>query len=308
MPQQELLQPVESRLAPASSILQTVQAYFALTKPGILVMLMFTSLCAAFVAQRGVPDLRTILAMLVGLGLCSGGSAAVNMWYDRDIDAIMKRTAKRPIPAGVIAPQAALRFGIILGFLSVIELAYFVNVLTAFLALCGYLYYAVIYTVWLKRITPQNIVIGGGAGAIPVLIGWSAVTGSLHVAPILMFLIIFLWTPPHFWSLALYKNEEYTRAGIPMMPVVKGPRTTKRQSVTYAVLLLLSSIALYFTGVVGTIYLLTAVLLGGVFLYYTIMTWREQDDQFVWARRTFFFSLLYVPLLFTSMVLGMAVR
>lgn len=306
MPQQELLQTVDRRISDSSSILQTIQAYIALTKPGILVMLVFTSLCAAFVAQRGIPNIGVTIAMLVGLALSSGGSAAVNMWYDRDIDAIMKRTSKRPIPAGLISPVSAFWFGISLGILSIVVLMVFVNPLTALLTFLGFFYYAVIYTMWLKRNTPQNIVIGGGAGAFPALIGWTAITGHLSLAPILMFLIIFLWTPPHFWALALYKNEDYTRAGIPMMPVVRGARSTKRQSVIYAILLLICSVALYYTGVVRPIYLVTAIVLGVVFLAYNLFTLFEKDDQFVWAKRTFFCSLFYLPTLFTFMVIGMA--
>ncbi|UOF92644.1 heme o synthase [Fodinisporobacter ferrooxydans] len=302
--QQELLQPIERSIPSSSSMLQTMQAYIALTKPRILVMLVFTSLCAAFVAQRGLPNIGKTLAMLIGLWLSSGGSAAINMWYDRDIDAMMKRTKNRPIPLGLVEPLPAFWFGILLGVLSFIELYAFVNLLTACLSLLGYIYYAVIYTMWLKRSTPQNIVIGGGAGAMPALIGWSAVTGQLSIAPILMFLIVFLWTPPHFWALALYKNEDYTRAGIPMMPVVKGPRATKRQSVMYAVLLLLCSVALYFTGAVGAIYLIAALALGIAFLVYNVFLFFENDDEFVWAKRTFFSSLMYLPVLFTFMVLG----
>jgi heme o synthase len=301
--QQEVLH-AEHSVSQSGSMLQTMQAFIALTKPRILVMLVFTSLCAAFVAQRGLPDIGTMLAMLVGLWLSTGGSAAINMWYDRDIDAIMNRTAKRPIPAGLVKPSHALWFGIALSVLSIIELLVFVNVLTALLAFLGIIYYAVIYTMWLKRSTPQNIVIGGGAGAMPPLIGWASVTNHVSIASILMFLIIFLWTPPHFWALALYKNEDYQRAGIPMMPVIRGARSTKRQSVAYAIALLISSVSLYMTGTVGLLYLIAAILVGVVFLVYNIMLLREPDDQFVWAKRTFFCSLMYLPVLFTLMVIG----
>ncbi len=303
MLQQNVAYTAESSASQSRSMLQTIQAYTALTKPRILVMLVFTSLCAAFVAQRGIPDIKVTFAMLLGLALSSGGSAAINMWYDRDIDAMMKRTSKRPIPAGLVEPRSAFWFGIVLGILSIVVLMLFVNTLTAMLSLAGFIYYAVIYTMWLKRSTPQNIVIGGGAGAMPALIGWASVTGDLSLAPVLMFMIIFLWTPPHFWSLALYKNEDYTRAGIPMMPVVRGPRSTKRQSVAYAWVLLLLSVSLYFTGVVGWLYLASAVILGGVFLVYNHLVLRENDDQFVWARRTFFCSLIYLPVLFMFMVI-----
>jgi heme o synthase len=284
-------------------MLQTIKGFIALTKPRILVMLVFTSLCAAFVAQRGIPDFKVTFAMLVGLGLSSGGSAAINMWFDRDIDEIMTRTSKRPIPAGVIKPRSAFWFGILLGILSVLVLFLFVNPLTAFLSFTGYIYYAVIYTMWLKRSTPQNIVIGGGAGAMPVLIGWASVSGSLSLVPVIMFLVIFLWTPPHFWALALYKNSEYTRAGIPMMPVVRGARSTKIQSVIYSILLLLSSIALYFTNRFGILYLIASTVVGVVFLIHNLFVLRENDEHFVWAKRTFFFSLLYLPIVFMLMVI-----
>lgn len=305
MSQHELLHTGNRSISQPGSMLQTIQAYIALTKPKILVMLVFTSLCAAFVAQRGIPDIGITCAMLIGLWLSSGGSAAINMWYDRDVDAIMKRTKNRPLPLGLVEPGAALWFGIVLGVLSFIELFVFVNLLTAVLSLVGYVYYAVIYTMWLKRSTPQNIVIGGGAGAMPALIGWASVTGHLSLAPVLMFLIIFLWTPPHFWALALYKNADYTRAGIPMMPVVRGARATKRQSVLYAFVLLLCSIALYFTRSEGMLYLTAAIILGVVFFIYNLFLLRESDEQYIWAKRTFFFSIIYLPVLFTFMVIGM---
>ncbi|MCM2532598.1 heme o synthase [Neobacillus pocheonensis] len=199
----------------------------------MLMMLCFTSLCAAFVAQRGIPSIFVLFAMLLSASLSAGGSVAINMWYDRDIDIMMERTAKRPIPAGVIHPSSVLRFGIVLGVLSVVIAFFFVNPLTALLNATGYFYYAVVYTMLLKRRTPQNIVIGGGAGAFPILIGWASVTNSLNVTAWLMFMVIFLWTPPHSWALALYKNDEYTKAGIPMMPVVKGPFNQNAKSYLY---------------------------------------------------------------------------
>jgi heme o synthase len=286
------------------SLMQTIRAYVELTKPKILLMLAFTSLSAAVVAQKGMPDVKTFVFMFVGMALSSGGAAALNMWYDRDIDALMQRTQNRPIPRGLVSPNGAYWFGIVLGILSVVVLLLFVNPLTALLSLIGYLYYAVFYTMWLKRKTPQNIVVGGGAGAMPVLIGWAAVTGSLSWTPILMFLIIFFWTPPHSWALALYKNEEYTRAGVPMMPVVRGPRSTKRQSVFYTVLLFACSVALYGTHAVSLFYLYVAIVVNALFLGSTIMMQVEEDHRFVWAKRTFFCSLLYILVMFSAMVIG----
>lgn len=283
---------------------QTISTYIDVTKPKILVMLTFTSLCAAFVAQRGVPSFSTILFMLLSASLSAGGSAAINMWYDRDIDVIMERTAKRPIPAGLIDPSSVFWFGIVLGILSVVTAYVFVNPLTAILNAVGYIYYAVVYTMWLKRRTPQNIVIGGGAGAFPILIGWASVTGNLSITAWLMFMIIFLWTPPHSWALALFKNEEYTKAGIPMMPVVKGPRSTKIQSLFYMGLLFICSLILYISGNFNYFYLTGAIIFNSVLLFSTYKMWKEEDDVFIWAKRTFIYSLFYILGMFSTMVIG----
>ncbi|MDP4086953.1 MAG: heme o synthase [Bacillota bacterium] len=283
---------------------QTLHAYIEVTKPKILVMLIFTSLCAALVAQRGVPSIFVILAMLLSASLSAGGSAAINMWYDRDIDPIMERTAKRPLPAGLLDPTSVLSFGIFLGILSVIIAYLFVNPLTALLNAAGYLYYAVIYTMLLKRRTPQNIVIGGGAGAFPILIGWASVTGSLNTTTWLMFMIIFLWTPPHSWALALFKNDEYTKAGVPMMPVVKGPRSTKVQSLIYMILLFICSLILYVSANFNYFYLAGSIIFNSALLYCTWKMWKESDDQFIWAKRTFICSLFYILGMFSSMVIG----
>jgi protoheme IX farnesyltransferase len=283
---------------------QAISAYIDVTKPKILMMLSFTSLCAAFVAQRGIPSMFVLLAMLLSASLSAGGAAAINMWYDRDIDVLMKRTANRPIPAGLINPSSVLRFGILLGVLSVVIAFFFVNPLTALLNAAGYFYYAVVYTMWLKRRTPQNIVIGGGAGAFPILIGWASVTGSLNVTAWLMFMVIFLWTPPHSWALALYKNDEFTKAGIPMMPVVKGPRSTKMQSLIYMALLFLCSIVLYISGNFNTFYLAGAIIFNSAFLYCTWRMWKEEDHVFIWAKRTFICSLFYILGVFSAMVIG----
>jgi protoheme IX farnesyltransferase len=283
---------------------QTISAYIEVTKPKILVMLTFTSLCAAFVAQRGIPSFSTLFAMLVSASLSAGGSAAINMWYDRDIDVIMERTSKRPIPAGQIDPASVFWFGISLGILSIVIAYFFVNPLTCLLNAVGYIYYAVVYTMWLKRRTPLNIVIGGGAGAFPILIGWASVTGSLSITALLMFLVVFLWTPPHSWALALYKNEEYTKAGIPMMPVVKGARSTKIQSLFYMVLLFICSLVLFVSGDFNYLYLAAAILFNSILLYFTWRMWKEDDHLFFFAKRTFIFSLFYILGMFSSMVIG----
>lgn len=283
-------------------MVRTINVYVVLTKPKIQVMLLFTAYCAMVLANHGATDWKLTLATLFGLGLSGAGSAAVNMWYDRDIDAIMNRTSNRPIPKGDVGGPNALIYGIILVVISFVWLYLLVNPMSAYLALGGAIYYGVIYTMWLKRRTPQNIVIGGGAGAFPPLVGWAAVTGNIGVSAIIMFAIIFLWTPPHFWALALYKNEDYQRAGIPMMPVVRGPKHTKLQSVVYAILLTVVAEALTYTAHLGAVY--AAISLGAsvIFLFFNIVLYFEQDKSMKWAKRTFVASLAYIPLLFLAMV------
>jgi protoheme IX farnesyltransferase len=283
--------------------LEKFKAYLALTKPRYAIFMIFTAICAAIVAKGELPDVWTMAKVSIGLALSAGGAAAINMWYDRDIDNIMERTMGRPLPTGQIRPQSALFFGIGLELLSLIWFLVFVNVLTTILSLAGFLYYTVIYTMWLKRRTPQNIVIGGGAGAIPPMIGWSAVTGNIGWPAVIMFAIIFFWTPPHFWPLAIMKNDEYARAGVPMMPAVRGQRNTKRQCMLYTFVLLLASFGLYFTGAVGGLYLAVAIISGLAFLFFHIRMWYEPDERTVWARRTFFASLIYLPILFSFMAI-----
>jgi heme o synthase len=297
------LNSVQSAHRTYSIAMEKCKAYVALTKPGITIFMIFTAICAAIVAEGELPDVWTMVKVAIGLALSSGGAAAINMWYDRDIDKIMKRTMDRPLPTGQLRPQSALLFGIGLEVLSLIWFLVFVNSLASILSLAGFLYYTVIYTIWLKRKTPQNIVIGGGAGAIPPMIGWAAVTGEIGWSAVIMFAIIFFWTPPHFWPLVIVKNDDYVRAGVPMMPVVRGQRKTKRDCMVYTVVLLLTSIGLYFTGAVGGFYLTAAILFGLAFLYFQIRMWYEPDDRTVWAKRAFFASLAYLPVLFFFMVI-----
>ena len=283
-----------------SRVVELAKAYLELTKPRIATLLLFTAYCAMIVAEGRVPTIGQTVVVLGGLFLSSGGAAAINMWFDRDIDGVMQRTAHRPIPAGVVDAKHALWLGALLGALSVIVLAVGANPLTAALSLAGYLYYAVVYTMWLKRRTPQNIVIGGGAGSFPPLVGWAAVTGHLSVAAWLLAAIIFLWTPSHFWGLALYKSDDYQRAGVPMMPVVRGERVTKRQMVIYAIVLTIVSIGFTHWIRLGGLYAVVAVALNLLFLITNIRLWLDPDGQYTWARRTFFASLLYLPALFTA--------
>ncbi len=286
----------------------SVKDYLALTKPRIIVLLVITAYCAMVVAQGGWPSIRLTVAALLGLALSTAGAHSINMWYDRDIDAIMSRTRRRPVVTGRIAPSTAILFGIGLELASIVLLVWQVNLLTAVWSTAGFLFYVFVYTFWLKRRTPQNIVIGGAAGAFPPLVGWAAVTGQVSLAALWMFLIVFLWTPPHFWALALYKQDDYRRAGIPMMPVVQGEQSTKRQSIVYSVLLLGASIGLYATHAVDVWYLVIALALGLGFLMAHLPLMRERLPQVRWAKRTFHVSLWYMTGIFAAMIVGSIVH
>jgi len=235
------------------------------------------------------------------IALASGAGAAMNMWYDRDIDAIMKRTQKRPIPQGRVAPDDALAFGLFLAAFSVMIMGLALNWVAGGLLAGAIAFYVVIYTMWLKRRTPQNIVIGGAAGAFPPMIGWAAVTGDVSVTSVILFSIIFLWTPPHFWALALYKNGDYAKANVPMMPVVAGANATKRQMVIYTWLLTAITLALPALHVSGMLYTISAIILDGVFLYHVYRA--KYDTTETWPRKTFVFSIYYLFMLFTVMML-----
>ncbi|RDV38830.1 protoheme IX farnesyltransferase [Bradymonadaceae bacterium TMQ3] len=270
-----------------------------LTKPGILRLLVITQFCTMLVAAGGVPDVWTAIWATVGTVMICGSANTINMVWDQDIDGLMGRTAHRPLVVGSIKPVHALIFSGALGLSAVLILTFLVNPLAALMGIAGHAYYAVIYTMWLKRSTPQNIVIGGAAGAFPALIGWAAVTGELSVTAWLIFAIVFFWTPPHFWALALYKDVEYGKANVPMMPNVRGHHTTKLQMLVYMLLLLGTSLALSLTGDLGLIYLVAAVVLGAGFTYCCIRAAFDTSDY--WAKRTFAFSIIYLGLLFAAM-------
>ena len=284
---------------------EVVRDYLVLTKPGVMVLLLVTTLCAMLVAAQGVPSLWTLFWTLVGGALASGGAGAINHYVDRDIDAIMTRTRRRPLPAGRVAPEYALLFGIVLSVLAVYVLTAFVNPVAAVLSLSGNLFYVFVYTIWLKRTTPQNIVIGGAAGAVPPLVGWAAVTGQVSVPALLMFLVVFAWTPPHFWALALYKRGDYAAAGVPMLPAVRGEEETRRQILAYTVAMVLASLLFYPLGVLGVPYLVAAMVLGARFLWLVARLYRERSDQL--AKRVFLYSMQYLGLLFTAMVIDAVV-
>jgi heme o synthase len=273
--------------------------YVALTKPRIMTLLLLTGAAGMFVGAQGVPDLGLLAATIVGLALACGGASALNHVLDRDIDSSMGRTSKRPVAAGRVSAELALEFGLALSALSFVLLGSVVNVLAAVLALVGNLFYVLVYTRWLKRSTPQNIVIGGAAGAVPPLVGWAAATGNLTLPALYLFLIVFLWTPPHFWALALLIKRDYEAARIPMLPVVRGDRETARQILLYTVALVALTLAPVFTGTFGPFYLVAAVLLGAQFLRLAWSLRRELTPRR--AGVLFHYSLAYLALLFVAM-------
>src|ERR1700694_91575 len=275
--------------------------YVALTKLNVMSLLLFTTLTAMMIAAGGFPSLTLILWTLLGGALASASSAAINMYWDRDIDAQMSRTRKRPIPSGKIEPRHALLFGIVLGLLAFAELMLTVNYLAALLSTVGILYYVLIYTVWLKRTTPQNIVVGGAAGSVPPLVGWAAVTHHLDLTALLLFLIIFVWTPPHFWSLALMKKEEYARVGIPMLPAVRGEAVTKRHIIVYSIILVLVTVLMVPLHLMGLTYLICAIVLDGLFMAGAI--WVAIAGTKKSEGTMYRFSMLYLALLFSAMVI-----
>ena len=281
-----------------SPLRTAVADYTALTKPRIMLLILITAYGAMAFAADGLPEVRLTLVTLFGLGLSSGGAAALNHVLDRDLDARMRRTAMRPVAAGRVSPEAATGFGVGLIVASTAVLALYVNPLTAALALSGALFYVVVYTWWLKRRTVQNIVIGGAAGAIPPLVGWAAVTGQVGLAALFMFAIVFYWTPPHFWALAILTKEDYARAGVPMLPVVRGDRETARQILLYTVMLVGLSVLPFLSQTFGAVYLVSAAALGAWFLVLAARLVR--DTSRANARAVFLYSLAYLALMFAA--------
>jgi heme o synthase len=292
--------PTTSRAALAPAAARRMAAdYLALTKPKVQSLLLLTTITTMLVA--GEPSVGLIALTCLGGYLSAGGAGAVNHWYDRDVDARMARTADRPVAAGRISPRAALVFGCALSALSFVLLSLTVNVLAASLAMCGFVGYTLMYTVWLKRRTWQNIVWGGAAGAVPPLVGWAAVTGGLTGLPIYLFAIVFFWTPPHFWALSLLMKEEYAKVGVPMLPVVRGEDETRRQIVLYSVLLYaVTQLPFCGGGGLDAVYLLASLALGVVFVALAVLLQRQATRKA--ALRLYLFSLLYLALLFVAMV------
>jgi heme o synthase len=273
--------------------------HVTLTKPRIMVLLLLTAAGGMFVGAGGVPPIWLVAATLGGLALACGGASALNHLLERDVDARMRRTAHRPVAAGRIAPARALEFGVALSALSFVVLVSFVNVLAALLAVAGNLFYVLVYTRLLKRSTPQNIVIGGAAGAVPPVVGWAAATGNLALPALFLFLIVFYWTPPHFWALALLIKRDYEEARIPMLPVVKGERETARSIFRYSLVLVAISLLPVATQTLGPVYLASALLLGAIFVALAAALRREATPPR--ARRLFTYSLAYLALLFVAM-------
>ena len=289
---------MEALLGARSAWRTVVSDYFEMTKPKVQSLLLFTTVTTMYVA--GDPSLGLVALTCLGGALSAGGAGAINHVLDRDIDRAMQRTANRPVASGRVSPAAGLAFGIGLGAAAFVLLATTVNPLAAGLSLCGLLGYVLVYTLWLKRSTPQNIVIGGAAGAVPPLVAWAAVTGGLTGTPLYLFAIVFFWTPPHFWALSLLMKDEYARAGVPMLPVVRGERETRRQILLYTVLLYAVSQLPFCAGAFGATYLVASVLLGAGFIYGAVRLLRRPERRN--ALRLYLYSLAYLAALFAAMV------
>jgi protoheme IX farnesyltransferase len=289
---------VSSYVATLSGWRTVVSDYVEMTKPKVQSLLIFTTVTTMYVA--GDPSFGLVLLTCLGGALSAGGAGAINHALDRDIDQVMKRTADRPVASGRVSVRAAIVFGVLLGCASFALLSLTVNPLAAVLAMSGFLGYVLVYTMWLKRTTPQNIVIGGAAGAVPPLVAWAAVTGGLAGTPLYLFAIVFFWTPPHFWSLSLLMKDEYARAGVPMLPVVRGETETRRQILLYAVLLYAVSQLPFCAGAFGAIYLVCSVALGAAFIYGAWRLMKHPDRRS--ALRLYLYSLAYLALLFGAMV------
>ncbi|MCP4435286.1 MAG: protoheme IX farnesyltransferase [Actinomycetia bacterium] len=297
---------VAPALPARQSIGAKVGAYIALTKPRIIELLLVTTVPVMVVAEQGFPSVWLIVATVVGGSLSAGGANAINMYVDRDIDAVMQRTRNRPLVTGEMTPSAALVFAITLEAVAFVWLWAFVNLLSAVLALAACLFYVFIYTLWLKRTSTQNIVIGGAAGAVPVLIGWSSVTNTVSVSALVLFGVVFFWTPPHFWALAIKYSDDYSAADVPMMPSVRSLEHTTNQMLAYTVVVVATSLLFGWTASMGLIYWVSAAVLGAAFLQLTWAVRRSLQPQD--AVRLFTFSITYITLLFGLMAVDVLVR
>jgi len=275
--------------------------YYELTKPRVVMLIVFTAVVGMFLAVPGLPNVAALLFGTAGIGLAASSAAVINHLLDARIDEKMARTRSRPLPQGKLNERQALIFAVTLGALSMLILAVLVNGLTAILTFASLIGYAIVYTVYLKRATPQNIVIGGAAGAAPPVLGWTAVTGEVHSDALLLFLIIFIWTPPHFWALAIARKDDYKNAGIPMLPVTHGNAFTRKYIMLYTILLVLITVMPYLSGMSGLIYLVTALVLGAAFLYYAWLLLKNEGLDL--PMRVFRFSINYLMVLFAALLL-----
>ncbi len=286
---------------PSESPVLTWKKYYTLCKPNVVAEMLFTAIVGMLLAVPGLPPLGLLLYATVGIALAASSAAAINQFIDRNADAQMTRTENRPLPTGELTTTNVITFAVVLGVSSMLLLIMLVNTLTAILTFLSLFGYAIIYTIYLKRATPQNIVIGGIFGATPPLLGWCAMTGEIHPHALLLALIIFVWTPPHFWALAIARREEYAKVNIPMLPVTHGPDFTRLQIMLYTILLLIVTLLPYLTGMSGLIYLVSAVLLGVGFIYYALLMMRRKDNKT--AMKTFVYSIVYITLLFAALLI-----
>ena len=285
-----------------SSLILNFRSFYELMKPSVMSLVIFTCVVGLISASKDINFLYSIIS-IIAVALGAGSAGALNMWYESEIDSLMKRTCLRPIPSGKLSKKQALYFGIFTSFFSVAVLYFFSNFLSALLLAITILFYVVIYTMWLKKTTPQNIVIGGAAGAFPPIIGWTIATGEINLEPILYFLIIFFWTPSHFWALSLYKTEDYKNANIPMLPVVSGIRTTKINIFIYGIILFVISLTPYLFGFLGIIYLLSSIILGSYYVYLCYKLLKETVDEKKIAIKIFLYSILYLFILFAIILI-----
>lgn len=278
--------------------------YMTLLKPRVMSLVVFTALVGMLVAPVSINPILGIVAILC-IAVGGGASGALNMWYDADIDAVMKRTQKRPIPSGKVTGGEVLVYGLVLSALSVLTMGIFINWFSAAFLAFTIFFYVVIYTMWLKRSTPQNIVIGGASGAFPPMIGWAAATGTISMESVVLFLIIFMWTPPHFWALSLFAKTDYGAAKIPMMPNVRGERSTKNQILVYAIIMALCGVAPYVMGFAGITYGVVSIVLGSIFVYHSFVLWKTETKEATTpvAKKLFFFSLFYLAAIFAVLLI-----
>ncbi|OYV21789.1 MAG: protoheme IX farnesyltransferase [Methylococcaceae bacterium NSP1-1] len=291
---------------PSKSSVFSWKNYYTLCKPNVVAEMLFTAVVGMLLAVPGMPPIGPFIYGTIGIALAASSAAAVNHFIDRKADAQMARTEKRPLPTGELSTTNVITFAFVLGLSSMLILILLVNTLTAILTFLSLFGYAIIYTLYLKRATPQNIVIGGIFGATPPLLGWCAMTGEIHPYSLLLALIIYVWTPPHFWALAIARREEYAKVNIPMLPVTHGPEFTRLQILLYTILLIIVTLLPYLTGMSGLIYLVSAVLLGLGFIYYAVLMMRKKDNKT--AMKTFVYSIVYITLLFAALLIDHYLR